>query len=257
MVFFSTKRLKILISAAILTGGLIFTSLPDYHHQLWLVLSLPVLSLPLTFWTLGGLRGIELITLTMLPLFLAVGASLGQYFYPNFQPYVKFFSWMAYFGVLYLLFLALNVFKVERRRGEAIPLEKAAKPAVFVSTFLTAFLLLTVIYKFQLGAALSALAVFGTVFLLALGDFWFLDLADLIDRRFFAAAAIVGLTLVQISLAFSFFPWKSHLRGLSEAVFFYAALGISRAYYEKHLKSSIVWEYILISLAVFLFARFI
>ena len=90
-----------------------------------------------------------------------------------------------------------------------------------------------------------------------LDDFWFLNLSDLMERRFFAAAAAVGLAVVQISLAFSFFPWKAHLRGISEAVFFYAALGISRAYYEKHLKLSIAVEYILVSLAVFLFARFI
>ncbi len=257
MNFWGSKRLKFLLFSAILTGVLVFTSLPIYRDQLGLILFFPLISIPLTYLALGGLQGVEVLTLTMLPLLLSIGASLGQYFYPNFHLYIKLFSWAAYFGVFYLLFLSLNVFKVERLRAENIPLEKAAKPAIFVLTFGSAFLLMTAIYKFEIGTVASALAIFGTVFLLALDDFWFLNLSNLLERRFFVAASAVGLALVQLSLAFSFFPWKPHLRGLSEAVFFYTVLGISRAYYEKHLKLSIVLEYILVSLAVFLFARFI
>lgn len=234
-----------------------FTSLPNYRDQLGLILAVPFVSIPLIYLALGGLKGIEVLTFTLLPFLLSLGAVLGQFFYPNFQLYVKLLSWVTYFSVFYLLFLALNVFKVERTRAETIPLEKAAKPAIFVLTFVTAFLLLTAVYKLEIGAVGNALAVFGVVFFLALNDFWFLGLTDLLERRFFVAAAAVGVALLQISLAFSFFPWKPHLRGISEAVFFYTALGISRAYYEKHLKLSIVLEYILVSLAVFLFARFV
>lgn len=199
----------------------------------------------------------EILTLSILPTLFALGASVNQYLFPNLHLLVKGLSWAIFFFCFYILLLALNVFKVGRIRGEIIPLGKAAKPVVFLAAFGVSFLLLTALYKFDLGFIPSLLGVFVLVFLLALNALWFLTVTDLLERRLFAAAGLIGMAAVQISLAFSFFPWKAHLRGLSEAVFFYAALGVTRAYQEKHLKYSIVLEYILVSLAVFLLARFI
>ncbi len=254
---FGTKRLRFLISSALLTAILIILSLSMYRDQFYLVLVPSAASILLTSLVLGGFRGVEVVTLPLLPFLFTLGTALIQYFYPNFHLFVQVAGWLVYFAVFYILLLALNVFKVEHLRAEAIPLDKAAKPAIFLLVFLVALLMLTAIYKFGFGVPTNIVMVFGLVFLLALDAFWFLTLSDLLERRFFAGAATVGLALVQISLAFSFFPWKAHLRGLSEAVFFYAALGVSRAYFERHLKLSIVLEYVLVSLAVFLFARFI
>ena len=257
MSFFSNKRTRFLVSSLALSGLLVFLSSPLYRDNFLWMAAFAILAGFLSFISLGRLEGIEIVALPILPSLFAFGVSLNQHFFPNFHPTVKGLSWVAFFACFYILLLALNVFKVERGRGERIPLEKAAKPVIFLATFGVSFLLLTALYKFELGVSLNVLVIFILVFLLTLDALWFLTIADLLEQKFFVMAGLVAVAAVQVTLAFSFFSWKAHLRGLSEAVFFYAALGVTRAYQEKHLKYSIILEYILASLAVFLFARFI
>ncbi|OGC59902.1 hypothetical protein A2890_01705 [candidate division WWE3 bacterium RIFCSPLOWO2_01_FULL_53_14] len=249
--FWRKKRFRFLAVSFLLTSLLVAQTLPQYQIELFPILVLPAASLLLLPLALGRLRGVEWLTFPILPFSLALGTALGQWFFPNFHPFVKAASWLAFFTGFYLLLLALNIFKVGRSRKESIPLEKAAKPVVFMAAFAAAFLLLTALYKVGLGAILNSVLIFGLTFILATDAFWFLTTADLLERRFFAAGALLALAAVQITLAFSFFPWKVHLRGISEATFFYSALGVSRAYFEKHLKYSIVVEYILVSLTIF------
>lgn len=250
------KRIRFALTSAVMTAALIFASFyPDIIGIGWFLV-LPALALFLAYFALGRPGGIEAVTLLLLPAILALGAGLGQYFYPNFQEVLNIVFWALFAFTFYMLFLTLNVFRVERLKGEKIPLEKAARPASFVLSFLAAFLLLTAVYKLELGVLLNAALVFCTGFFLSLNLFWFSSLTDLFNRKQFIGALFVGLGTAQVSLAFSFFPWEAHLRGLSEGVFFYAILGVARAYFEKHLKYSIVLEYILLSLAVFLFVRF-
>lgn len=253
----TNKRVRFLLSSLILSGLLGLLSYPLYRDNIALPVIFSFLAGILAFLSLGRLRGVEIGTFPILPTLFALGFSLNQYFFPNLHLLVKGLSWALFFLSFYMLLLALNIFKVKRIRGESIPLEKAAKPVIFLATFGVSFLLLTALYKLELGVFLNGLVVFGMVFLLAVTALWFLTVSDLLEWRFFAAAALVAMAAVQITLAFSFFPWKAYLRGLSEAVFFYAALGVTRAYEEKHLKYSIVLEYILVALAVFIFARFI
>ena len=255
--FWRSKRVRFFLISLVMSAVLALLSFPQYQNYFGLMFVLPFASLLVLPLALGRLGGVEALTFPVLPFFFSLGASLGQYLFPNFYPAIKVVSWAAFLGGFYILLLALNVFKVGRIRKEKIPLERAAKPVVFVFAFVSAFLLLTVLYKFGLGVVLSSVLIFSLIFLLTAAAFWFLTTADLLERRFFAAAALLALAVVQVSLAFSFIPWKAHLRGISEAIFFYSALGVSRAYFEKHLNYRIVLEYIFVSLAVFILAAVI
>lgn len=242
--------------AVSLTGFLILLSSPTFLEEEVGVFLYPAVAVFLTYFALGRPKGIEVFTLHLLPAALSLGAVLNQYLFPNFSLGVKVVIWLSFLAVFYTLLLALNVFRVERLKREKIPLERAARPAIFLLSFLAAFLILTVIHKLELGVLPAGALVFFLGFSLGLNFLWFYTLTDLFERFHFIGAAVVGIGILQISLALSFFPWKGYLRGLSEGVFFYAILGIARAYYEKHLKYTIVLEYILLSLAVFLFIRF-
>jgi len=255
--FWRSKRVRFFLISLVMSAVLALLSFPQYQNYFGLMFILPFASLLVLPLALGRLGGVEALTFPVLPFFFSLGASLGQYLFPNFYPAIKVVSWAAFMGGFYILLLALNVFKVGRIRKEKIPLERAAKPVVFVFAFVSAFLLLTALYKFGLGVVLSSGLIFSLVFILTADAFWFLTTADLLERRFFAAAALLALAVVQVSLAFSFIPWKAHLRGISEATFFYSALGVSRAYFEKHLNYRIVLEYIFVSLAVFILAAVI
>lgn len=256
MILLKSKKIRFASASLVLAGLLAALSFPPFSTSIFLLILPPLAALLLSYFVLDRPQGIEQATILILPISLAFGIELNQYFFPNFHLAFKIGSWFSFFAVFYFLFLALNIFRVERIKGEGIPLERAAKPAIFLLTFLSAFLLLTVFYKLSLGVLLSTLIAFLIGFIHALNFFWFLTLSDLIERRFFLGSAVVGLGLAQVSLAFSFLPWEAFLRGLSEGVFLYAILGVARAYYEKHLRYAIVLEYIILSLAVFLFARF-
>ena len=249
------KRARFVLVSLGLGVALFGLSLPPYGQSLGWALLFPVLTWILSFWAFGGLGGIEVLTIPLLPTLVSLGASLGQYFYPNLSLPFKVLSWVAFSAAFYILLLAVNVFLVERQRGEKIPLEKAARPAAFLFAFLAAFLLLTALYKFSWDAYLTTFLVFWIGFLIGLTIFWFYSLTDLLERDQFLGASSVGLLAVQVSLAFSFFPWKAHLRGLSEGVFFYTFLGVARAYFGRHLTYAIVVEYILLALSVFLAIR--
>ncbi|NIT04603.1 hypothetical protein GTO10_06965 [Candidatus Saccharibacteria bacterium] len=250
------KRVRFFIVVAILTALMVVLSLPSCSDLIYTLL-LPAAAVLLTYFALGRLGGIEVVTLYTLPVLLAIGASLNQWFFPNFSLLVKIGIWASFFSLYYVLLLALNVFHVERLRGEKIPLEKAAEPAVLLISFLVAVLLITVIYKFALGVGATATLIFLVGFILALNVLWFFSPSDLFTRSHFAGAIAVGLGVLQISLTFSFFPLKAHLLGLSQGVFFYSILGVVRAYFEKHLRYRVLLEYILLSLGVFIFVQFL
>ncbi|MEX1061629.1 MAG: hypothetical protein WEC39_00765, partial [Patescibacteria group bacterium] len=124
------KRMRFLLVSLGLGAALVALSIPPYGESLGWALLLPVLAWVLSFWSFGGLRGIEVLTFPLLPSLIALGASLSQYFYPNLSLSFKVVSWFVFFASFYILLLAVNVFLVERQRGERIPLEKAARPAV-------------------------------------------------------------------------------------------------------------------------------
>jgi len=249
------KRVRFLLVSLGLGAALVALSSPPYGQSLGWSLLLPLLTWILSFWSFGGLGGIEVLTLPLLPTLVSLGASLNQYFFPNLSLPFKVISWIAFTASFYILLLAVNVFLVERQRRERIPLEKAARPAVFLFAFVASFLLLTALYKFSWNPYLTTFLVFWVGFFISLTVFWFYSLTDLLEKTQLLGAVAVGLLAVQISLAFSFFPWKAHLRGLSEGVFFYTFLGVARAYFGRHLTYAIVVEYIFLALSVFLAIR--
>lgn len=256
MRIFESKKLRFAAVSILLTSLLFLLSIPPYSTQIFWVILPSLIAVVATYFVLVYPSGIEVATLLLLPLLLTFGATVNQYFFPNFHLVFKVGSWVSFFFLFYVLLLSLNIFRVERMEGESIPLEKAAKPAVFLFSFLSMFLLLTVLYRLDLGVIVNTLAVFFLGFVLSVNFFWFLTLSDLIERRFFLGAAAVGLGVAQLSIALSFFPWEAFLRGLTEGVFFYAVLGVARAYFEKHLRYRIVFEYIVLSVIVFIFVRF-
>lgn len=251
----ASKRLRFILVSLVLTLGLVFLSQSPYHTQIQWVYLLALLSAILANLVLGGTAGIERFVLLLLPTALSLGAGFSQFFFPNFTIIFKIGGWLSFFLAFYVTLLALNIFKVIRVRGELIPLERAARPTIFLLNFVAAFLLLTTVYKFSFGVWVEMPLVFLIGFTLSLSFLWTLTLSDLFERDHLLGSFLVGVGLAQISAALSFYPWEAFLRGLTEATFFYAFLGIARAYFERHLNYSIVFEYIALTLVVFFLAR--
>lgn len=251
----TSKRARFISVSLLLTLGLVALSHPPYNTKIQWIFFLAFLAPFLTNLSLGGTVGIERFTLLLPPTVLTLGAGFSQFFFPNFTAIFKVGGWLSFFLAIYISLLALNIFKVIRVKKEPIPLERIARPTASLLSFVVAFLLLTVVYKLSLGVAAEVPLVFLIGFILSLSFLWTLTLSDLFERDYLLGAFLVGLGLTQVSVALSFYPWEAFLRGLTEATFFYALLGVSRAYFERHLKYSIVLEYVALTLVVFFLAR--
>lgn len=249
-----SKRIRFIFVSAILTLGLVLLSRLSVDAQLRWVYLLPLISIFLTNYAFGGTSGIERFTLLLLPACLTLGAGFSQLFFPNVTLIFRIGGWLSLFLAVYIALLALNIFKVIRVRKEPIPLGQVARPTIFFLSFVAAFLLLTAAFKLSLGVWVELPLVFLIGFVLSLSFLWLLTLSDLFEGDHLLGAFLVGTGLAQVSAALSFYPWEAFLRGLTAATFFYALLGVARVYFEKHLKYSIVFEYIVIVLAVFFLA---
>jgi hypothetical protein len=253
--YFSSKRVRFIFVSLVLTLGMVLLSQTSSCRSLWSPPLLSLLALFLVNQSLGGTSGVEKITLLCLPFSLTLGAGFAQYFFPNFILPVKALGWLVYFLSVYAALLSLNIYKVVRLKKESIPLERIARPTLMILSFLASFLLLTAVYKLSLEVWGEVLLVFVVGFFLGTAFLWTHRLADLLEKEHLQGGLLIGLSLIQVSLALSFYPWEAFLRGLTEATFFYALLGVARAYFERHLKYRIAFEYVALSLAVFLIAR--
>ncbi len=251
-----SKRARFISASLLLTVGLIFLTRPPYNSQVQWPYLLSLAAVFVTDFILGGTVGVERFSLLVLPAGLTLGAGLSQLFFPNVTTIFRVGVWVSFFLAIYAAFLALNVFKVVRLKGETIPLQRAARPAAFLLSFVAAFLLLISLHKLSLGIWLESLAIFLIGFVLSLSFLWTLSLADLFEKPHLWGALLVGVGLIQIFIATSFYPLRTLLRGLVEATFFYVLLGVARAYFEKHLNYAIVFEYIAVVLAIFLLIEF-
>jgi len=250
-----SKRARFVSASLLLTIGLVFLSRPPLSSQVQWVYALAAVAVFLTDLVLGGTVGVERFSLLALPAALTLGAGLSQFFFPNITAFFEVGGWISFFLAIYSTFLVLNIFKVMRLKGESIPLQRVARPAAFLLSFVAAFLLLTSLHKLSLGVLAEALLAFLIAFGLGLSFLWTLTLSDMFEREHLCGAASVGAGLVQVCIAASFYPWETLLRGLLEAAFFYVLLGVARAHFERHLNYAIVFEYIAVVLGTFLLIR--
>ena len=131
------KRQKIIISAGILTIGLLSTQLVDFNLRFNFIGGLFLLSYALSVWALWeGLNLTKALVLMILPTFFTV-ALASFYFLLPVRWLTRLPIAFAFGLMFYLLLLAQNVFNVASLR--TIPLYRAASTASFLFTLLSAF----------------------------------------------------------------------------------------------------------------------
>lgn len=247
------KRLRFLLTSALLSVILGALVLGPYSFTAYHPLFFGLITLPLAYLALGRLRGIENITFLIPAFFMSLGFALAFFHFPNFERIYEISFLFVLFSSFYLFFLSANIFKVSRSLGRKIPLSKSAYPAFFLLMFLITFLNLTAIYKALVPLPLQLLLIFGYIFLTSLCFIWFLSLSDLFEKRHFIAALLVAFAVFEISFAFSFsFFREDYLRAMVISSFAYGFLGLARGYFEESLSLRPFFEYGILISAVLL-----
>lgn len=249
-----TKRQKIVITAILLTIGLLSTQLVDFSLRFKFMTGLGIGAYLLSIWALWeGLTKIKAIILLILPVFFTVSVA-SFYFLLPVRWLTRLPIAFAFGLTFYLLLLAQNVFNVASIR--TIPLYRAASTASFLFTLLSAFFIYNVIYAFKLLFLWNFLIVTLVSFPLILQILWSISLEDRVKGETIIQSFILSLSLGQLSYVFSFWPMPTTIWSLSLSSSMYVLVGITTQLLRGRITKRIVWEYLGIGALVLMVSFF-
>lgn len=248
------KRQKIVISAALLTIGLLSTQLVNFDLRFRFLGGLTVLTYILSFWSLKeGINITKAFTLMILPTLFTLGVASFYFLLP-----VRWLTRLpvaVLFGLtFYLLLLAQNVFNVASLR--TIPLYRAASTASFLFTLLAAFFLYHVIFAFNLLFLWNGVVVFLVSFPLILQVLWSIQMEDKISGATAAQSFVLSLVLGELALSLSFWPSSATIWALSLSSAMYVLLGLTTQSLRGRLTGRVGWEYTAIGFAMLIVTFF-
>lgn len=245
-----TKRQKIIVTAALLTIGLLSTQLVDFNLRFRFITGLGMASYILSLWSLWeGINFTKAVILIILPTFYTLAVASFYFLLP-----VRWLTRMPValiFGVTtYLLLLAQNVFNVASIR--TIPLYRAASTANFLFTILSAFFIYNVIYAFNLLFVLNGLIVLICSFPLIVQALWSIEMKDRVEASILFQSFVLSLVLAELALSFSFWPISNVIWSVALSSALYVLLGLTTQVLRGRATGRVVWEYMLIGGMVFL-----
>ncbi len=248
------KRKKIIITAALLTIGLLSTQMVDFSLRFKFIAGISILAGVLSLWSLWeGLNFTKAIVLMILPIFFT--AAIASFYFLLPVRWLTRLPVAFIFGLaFYLLLLSQNVFNVAAIR--TIPLYRAAYTASFLFTLLSAFFIFIVIFAFDLLFIWNGAAVFAVSFLLILQILWAIGMEDKVPASILVQSFILSLILGELALSFSFWPMNNIIWSLSLSSALYVLLGLTTQYLRGRQNKQEVWEYAVIGIIVFLVSFF-
>lgn len=248
------KRQKIVISAVLLTIGLLSTQLVDFNLRFKFIAGLAASAYILSLWSLWeGLNLTKAVILMILPAFFA--AAVASFYFLLPVRWLTRLPVASLFGLtFYLLLLAQNVFNVASLR--TIPLYRAASTASFLFTLLSAFFIYNVIFAFNLLFLWNGVVVFLVSFPLILQVLWSIQMEDTVAISIIVQSLILALCLGELALAFSFWPMPTTIWSLALSSAMYVLLGLTTQTLRGRLSKRVVWEYLGIGAVVLLVSFF-
>lgn len=254
------KRSRFVLVAFLTACALWVSSLLPVDYRFGLSLAVSGLTYILVVWVLfDDLKGIEWITLLVLPIMFTLGSALFANFLPNSIPRlfghvfevetamiiagVFRFIYYVFFGVgLYGIMLVENIFSVASIR--TIQLFRAARSVNFILTLVTSLFFFTVVLSLKVAFYWVSLIVFVVAFILSFPSFWSVDLKNNNVKEIMRFAFMVGLLVGLMGLAISFWPVKPFMGGLMITSLLYALLGVMEQRLSSRVYLESVTEYI-------------
>lgn len=245
-----TKRQKIIITATLLTIGLISTQLVDFNLRFKFIAGMGITAYILSLWALWeGINPTKAIILMVLPVFYTLAVS-SFYFLLPVRWLTRAPVALAFGLSFYLLLLSQNVYNVASIR--TIPLYRAASTASFLFTLLSAFFLFNVVFALRLSFLWNGLIVGLISLLLILQVLWAIKMEDRVAASNLVQSFILSLILGELALSFSFWPMVTVIWSLSLSSAMYVLLGLTTHLLRDRVTRRMVWEYLIIGAVVLL-----
>jgi hypothetical protein len=210
--------------------------------RLTLILVLTVISYFLTAWVLfEDMKGIEWLTLTILPVMFTLGAGLFSYYLPSAVPslfnlkfgistsrFLASLVGVIFFGLygigMYAILLTENIFSVASIR--TIQLLRAARSVGFIFSLIVGIFFFHTFLSFRAPFYLVLGTVFVVCFLLSLSALWSVELKMTGLSEVLVNSLLVAFVMAQMGLVLSFWPVQPLMGGLMLVAGFYSLLGL-------------------------------
>lgn len=243
------KRERFAAATLFLSSGLILTQVVWTDFRFFAVFLFTILTYPIVGWAIReDIKGVELITLFVLPVLFSLSVSLFYFLLPvrwlTRLPTVIFFA----IG-MYAILLSENIFNVAANRS--IQLLRAGRSVAFLITLVVLFLSINIIFSFHLPFYQNFLSVLIIGILLFFQYFWSVTLEDKISGRTLLYSIGSGLTIGELALSFSFWPIRTTIVALFISSVFYAVAGIVGEHFSERLFRGVVKEYLWVPIIVF------
>lgn len=249
-----SKRTRFILVSGILALGLWLTTLASVDYRFGLYLAVSGLAYVLSVWVLfDDLKGVEWITLMILPTMFTLGSGLFSNFLPTVVP--RMFGRMFQlessilladiFRIIYFVLFAVgmygvllieNIFSVASIR--TIQLFRAAKSVNFILTMVSSLFFYTVALSFRLPFWWVMVMVFVVTFILCFPSLWSVDLKNNLVKDATRYSVSVSWISSLVSGVMSFWPVKPFMAGLMLTSLLYGLLGIM----EQRLSSRVYVE---------------
>lgn len=245
------KRRKIILTAGILSLGLLSTQLVPFYLTYRFIAGLTLLAYLLALWSLWeGINKLKAVVLMVLPTLFAL--AVASYYFLLPVRWLTRLPVAAVFAVtFYTLLLSQNVFNVASMR--TIPLYRAASTTVFILTLLTSYLLFNVMFSLNMFFVWNGVWVFLVSFPLILHVIWSIDMEGL-SSLVLVYSLLLSLVLAEAGLTLSFWPISHTMASLVLSTLLFVTLGISTHALRDRLGRGVAWEYVGWGIVVFLIA---
>ncbi|PIP74871.1 MAG: hypothetical protein CO135_03110 [Candidatus Levybacteria bacterium CG_4_9_14_3_um_filter_35_16] len=244
-----SKRQRLVISVILLSIGLFVSEYFLGKSGIYLVFILSLLSDFFLFLALRkDLKNNFMPQIFILPFLFSLSFGMFYLLVPA-RLLTRIFITGLYATGLYSLFLSENIFTVSSMR--TIALLSGARTVTFTLTLLSFFFLSNVVFSMHLNVLITLAIIFIYTFPIVLQSLWIHTLEKNILSEI-SWALLLTICLFELSVMLWFWPSTPTLISLFLTGVFYSLIGLTQMWFDKRLFRSVIWEYILVSIIVFI-----
>ncbi|OGD79698.1 hypothetical protein A2368_03370 [Candidatus Collierbacteria bacterium RIFOXYB1_FULL_49_13] len=255
-----SKRSKFVLVAVILSVLMWLLEYLAVDSRIQAVVAVVVFSYVICGWALfEDLKGIEWVTILMLPVLYTLGAGLFSFFLPShiarlgdirleadvarlLADVIRMGFWAIYGIGMYTVMLMENILSVASVK--TIQLLRAAHTAGFIMTLVVGLFLYNSVFSFKLAWWLNGLLVFGLTFPIVLQAIWYMELREYIDKKVLMFVFVISLIMGELAVVMSFWPARAIMTALFLTTALYVMVGTAQQYVIGRLFQKQVYDYV-------------
>lgn len=254
------KRSKFVLVALLLAVLMWLSEYLAVDSRMQAVIGVVVFSYIICGWALfEDLKGIEWVTILMLPVLYTLGAGLFGFFLPThiarlgdirleadmaqlLANVIRIGFWIAFGVGAYTIMLTENILSVASVR--TIQLLRAAHTAGFMMTLVVSLFLYNSIFSFKLAWWVNGLLAMGLTFPVVLQAIWYMELKEYVDSKVMMFAVVISLVMAQLAVVMSFWPVRAITVALFLTTALYVMVGTAQQYVIGRLFKRQMQDYI-------------